>query len=148
MIDNTLTSISTLMTREMITVSPITLLRDIHEIFQAHHIHHIPVVDENMKLHGIVSFTDYAKALDTFTIFGTRRGETHNEKSFKSIMAKDIMEKKPVCLSPEDKIGTAVGIFKENLFHAIPIIKSEKLVGLITTYDLLVYAYREPTFID
>jgi acetoin utilization protein AcuB len=40
-------------------------------------------------------------------------------------------------LEPTDKINVAMEIFKENLFHAIPVVLDEKLVGIITTYDIL-----------
>ncbi len=148
MYNETIISISTIMSTNIITIRPTSLLREIHEIFTSHRIHHIPVTDEEQKLLGIVSYSDYAKALDSFTALGSSKIEVHNQKNFDALMAKDIMSKNPIVLSPKDKIGTAAGIFKENLFHAIPITENEKLVGLITTFDLLTYAFRRPAFVE
>lgn len=147
MYNEALTTISTIMTRDLIMVSPITLLGKIHEIFKNNNIHHLPVVDDEMHLRGVISTIDYAKSLDCFTIFGTKYSEAHNEKIFKSLMAKDIMTKKLVTLSSNDTIGTAVGIFKENILRSIPIVEDEKLVGILTPFDLFIHAYREPTFL-
>ena len=147
MYNDTIATISTVMTRDLITVSPITLLGEIHEIFKTHTIHHLPVVDDENRLKGVISTVDYAKSLDCFTIFGTKYSIDHNEKIFKSLMAKDIMTKQLVTLSPNDKIGTAVGIFKENLLRSILIVDNEKLVGILTPFDLFIRAYNEPTFL-
>jgi len=147
MYNDTIGTISTIMTRDLITVSPIALLGEIHEIFKTHNIHHLPVVDEENRLKGIVSTIDYAKSLDCFTVFGTKYSEEHNERIFKSLMAKDIMTKQLVTLSPDDKIGTAVGIFKENILHSILVVDDEKLVGILTPFDLFIHAYHEPAFL-
>lgn len=48
-----------------------------------------------------------------------------------------IMTTKVVTLSPENTVSDARKIFKENTFHHIPIIKDCKLVGVVTTFDLL-----------
>lgn len=135
------------MTRDLITVSPTTLLGEIHEIFKTHAIHHLPVVDDENRLKGIISTIDYAKSLDCFTIFGTKYSMEHNEKIFTSLMAKDIMTKKVVTLSPDDKIGTAVGIFRENILRSILMVNDDELVGILTPFDLFIHAYHEPTFV-
>jgi len=147
MYNDTIATISTIMTRDIVTVSPITLLGDIHEIFETHNIHHIPVVDDENHVKGIISKIDYAKALDCFTVFGTKYSIAHNEKNFKALMAKDIMTKQVVTLSPDDKIGTAVGIFKENILRSILIVDDEELVGILTPFDLFIHAYCEPVFL-
>ena len=47
-------------------------------------------------------------------------------------------------LSPKDSLQTAADYFRENLFHAIPIVdENDRLVGILTTYDLINYAFRE-----
>lgn len=147
MYNDTIATISTIMTRDLITVSPITLLGEIHEIFKTHAIHHLPVVDDKNRLKGVISTLDYAKSLDCFTVFGTKYSMEHNEKIFTSLMAKDIMTKKVVTLSPDDKIGTAVGIFRENILRSILVVNDDELVGILTPFDLFIHAYHEPTFV-
>jgi acetoin utilization protein AcuB len=40
-------------------------------------------------------------------------------------------------LDPEDRINVALEIFLVNRFHAIPVVKNEELVGIVTTYDII-----------
>ena len=46
-------------------------------------------------------------------------------------------------LAPTDKILVALKVFKENLFHAIPIVDQDELVGIVTTYDIIKALGRE-----
>ena len=46
-------------------------------------------------------------------------------------------------LEPSSKIGTAAEVFLENLFHALPIVDDGKLVGIITSFDVLKYSFQK-----
>ncbi len=48
----------------------------------------------------------------------------------------------------DDCIEVALGLFRENLFHAIPIVDQEnRVVGILTTLDMLNHAYREVKYV-
>ena len=51
-----------------------------------------------------------------------------------------------VAVYPEDTAEIAVGMFRENRFHAMPVVdkESRKLVGIITVMDLLNFAFSNP----
>ena len=51
--------------------------------------------------------------------------------------AEEIMTTGIAKLGPNDRIAVALEVFKENLFHAIPIVEKDELVGLITTFDII-----------
>ena len=40
-------------------------------------------------------------------------------------------------LEPNDRINVALQIFMENLFHAIPVVEDDEVVGILTTYDII-----------
>jgi CBS-domain-containing membrane protein len=133
------------MTRDVITVSPEDNMIRVDEIFKKHNIHHIPVVNNKQKVVGLISSTDYNKLLNTFTFFKNQKSEAYNNAVMRSLLIEDVMTKQVATLQEDHSIMVAAGIFNENLFHAIPVIDSEqKLIGIITTFDLLNYAYREP----
>lgn len=48
------------------------------------------------------------------------------------------MTKGIATMSSNERINIALEIFKENIFHAIPIVDEGKLVGIITTHDIIV----------
>jgi predicted transcriptional regulator len=56
-------------------------------------------------------------------------------------LAEEMMTSQTTVLNPEDSVNYTAEIFMRNEFHAIPIVAGEKLMGIITTYDLLKYAY-------
>lgn len=142
------TKISEVMTRDVLFVRPDDTMEKVDELFRTHNIHHLPVLDENGKVVGIVSKTDYFKIIHGFTLFRNEKMESYNKAILRSLLVKEVMTKQVAKLHPDDTVMVAAGFFKENLFHAIPVVDSDgKLVGIVTTYDLLNYAYREPVFL-
>ena len=137
--------IAEVMTSKVISVHPDDMMDKVGEVFRAHHIHHIPVVDQHNQVVGIVSKDDYNLLCDHFTLFRREYEEVLNKKFLFSLLVKEVMTKQVMTLHFEDPISLAVGIFRENLFRAIPIVDDDKaLCGILTTYDLLTYAFSEP----
>jgi len=131
---NILNSVSSIMTHNPITIGAHESLAVAAKLFEGNRIHHLPVLAEG-RLVGMISKSD-------FLLF--KRGFTNNENEkmeeevrMNNYLAKDIMTTKLAKLEPEDKINVALEVFKENLFHAIPIIEGDRIVGIVTTYDII-----------
>lgn len=131
---NLLNPISTIMTRDIITLAPDASIAEAAKIFKAHKVHHIPIV-EGEKLVGIVSVSD-------FLFF--RRGflDNANDEKIEEIRMNNydvsfIMTKGIGKLEPDQKINVALDVFRKNLFHALPVVEGEKLVGIVTTWDII-----------
>jgi CBS domain-containing protein len=138
-------SIREIMTREVLTVSPDDNMTVVDGIFKKNNIHHIPVIDKKGKVVGLVSSTDYNKLLNTFTFFVNDKSKAYNKAIMRSMLVEDVMTKHVATLQSDSTVMIAAGIFSENLFHAIPVVDKEgKLEGIITTFDLLNYAYNKP----
>ncbi len=136
--------VSQLMTREVFTLHPKDPMSKARELFEAHLFHHLPVVEEDQVV-GIISKSDYAKLLHGFTLFQTRSSETYNEAVFRSILVGEVMSSPVITLNPDDTLELAARIFRENLFHALPVVdKRSRLLGMLTPYDLLEYAFSDP----
>jgi CBS-domain-containing membrane protein len=143
------TPIKNLMTTDVVTIRPNDLMMVAKEVFDTNSFHHIPVVDEDEQLVGIISRHDYNKMLTTFSVFKNSKADVANRKFMMSMLVKDVMTKQVAKLHPEDPITVALGIFKENLFHALPIVDDEnKVVGMLTTFDMLTYAYDEKKILN
>lgn len=131
---NQLDLVSSLMTKKLITVNPEDSLLDVKEIFEKHRIHHIPVV-RYRSIVGLVSKSDfvaYEKGLKRH-----EEDKTFHESRLKIYKAQDIMTTGLAKVSSTDRLNVVLEIFKENLFHAIPVVDEEELVGIITTYDII-----------
>jgi len=120
--------VETIMIKNLITLGPESTVAHAVEIFKSKRIHHIPVVDEG-RLVGLITTHDLWNKFVAPDAFGTT-------------VIKDIMSKKLVKLEPEDKVGTAAELFLDNRFHALPVVKDDMLVGMVTTFDVLRYEFK------
>ena len=136
------TPLSTLMTTDLILVNPKDRVTEVNAAFRKHNIHHLPVVSGLGELKGIISKSDLLKIAHGWSVFKKGDDKSYNEALFEMLLAEDIMTENVACLEPLDTVEVAVGIFKENLFHAIPILEKGKIVGLVTTFDLLNFAFQ------
>jgi CBS domain-containing protein len=135
------TAVSEIMTHYLITVTPTMTLDKVNEIFLKHDFHHLPVV-EDTRLVGIISRSDVDRVSSCVDLFHTKANELYNEKLFKSLLAEEVMTHKAVVLAPDDSIGYAATLFARNTFHALPVVVGEKLVGMLTTFDLIDYVFN------
>lgn len=131
---NLLSPVSTIMIKDVITVPSNASIMEASKIFNERKFHHIPVVDDG-KLVGILSQSDLA-----FIRRGFRTDMFNDEiariQSYDFTVA-DFMTSRMATLDPDDKINVALEVFKENLFHAIPVTEGDRLVGIVTTYDII-----------
>ncbi|MBK6902699.1 MAG: CBS domain-containing protein [Saprospirales bacterium] len=141
-------SIKQIMTTEVLTVHPGDTMEQVHLVFRSSDIHHLPVVDEEGRVVGIISKSDYYSISNAFPLFRPDLRAAANDRLFKSLLVEDVMTRQVATLTPEDSISIAAGYFKENLFHAIPIVdKGGLLVGILTTFDLLNYFFNQEVFL-
>lgn len=145
--DKTIT-VGHVMTTPVITVTPNDSMTKVQELFSTYNLHHLPVVDGN-KVVGIISYTDYLKLLHGFTLFKTEKSEAYNKAILESLLVGEVMTKQVATLRAEDTLECAVGIFRENLFHALPVVShsGQQLIGIITTFDLINYAFSNPALL-
>jgi acetoin utilization protein AcuB len=121
-----------IMSTDLITVGEFDPLTRVKEIFDNNNLHHIPVV-ESCKIIGIISKSDYLFFL---------RGFSPDEAKYdiyrlKAHFVHEIMTVGVATLEVQERVVVALEVFKENLFHAIPITNNERLVGIVTTYDII-----------
>lgn len=93
-------------------------------------IRHIPIVDENRSVIGIVSDRDVKDG--TPSIFQKDKAAEELQNPLKLIMNKDVITGHPL-----DFVEEAAALFYEHRIGCLPIVKENKLVGIITETDLL-----------
>ncbi len=123
-------AISTIMSTQLITLTPEDTLGKAREILLSKRVHHLPVV-EGKKLVGMVTSWDMFK-------LGLSAAEYQNTKVY------EVMTRKLATLEPDQHIGAAAEVLMEHLFHAVPIVnEAGDLVGIVTSYDILRYSYQK-----
>jgi len=131
------------MTRNLITVSEHETVTTVARMFDEFGFHHLPVVNSDSQLVGIVSLTDIERLKLSASIFKTKKQEEYNEALFESLLVKFIMTKNVTQLNPDDDISKAYIIFKQNNFRALPITDGNQLTGIVTPLDLLDHLFEK-----
>ncbi len=128
--------ISTIMTKNVVTLSTTDDLVTAEELFKKHFIRHIPVTAGNEVL-GMLSYTDlmrisFADAVDPHE----EEVDTmvYNMFSIEQVMVKDV-----ICVSPKATIQEVAAFLAQKEFHALPVVDDDQLVGIVTTTDLINY---------
>jgi CBS domain-containing protein len=91
----------------------------------------LPVVNENMEISGIITAFDLL-------------GNIREGKEMDKITAGQIMSKKPITAGIETTVEELIEIMLENNFTMIPIVKDNKIAGIVDRRSLL-EAYVEPS---
>ncbi len=127
--------ISSIMTKELITLNLNDSLYSAEKRMKVNHIRHMPVVDGD-KLIGLVSLSDLQRVsfIDAYSKEGTEDTPVYNMLSIR-----DLMIKNPLTASPKTTILEVSKLLASKEFHSLPVVDDGKLVGIITTTDLLHY---------
>lgn len=132
------------MTSPVVSLHPCDSMEHAAVIFENQNFHHIPIIDDDRKVVGMLSRHDYYKILNAFTIFNTENSKVANETTLKALLTRDVMTKQLATININDPLEKVIGIFQENLFHALPVVNDEKeLEGIITTFDVLNLVFKE-----
>ena len=127
-------AVSSIMSTKLITVNYKDDLESAEHLFKTHKIRHIPVV-KNGELKGMLSYTDLLRIS-----FADAIGD--DEMSIDSIVynmftIEQVMVKNVVSMPSTSTIKEVAELLTKRNFHAIPIVDDNRLVGIVTTTDLL-----------
>lgn len=126
--------ISTIMTKNLVTLNHTDDLTKAEQLFEEHGIRHIPVVS-GQEIIGMLSYTDllrvsYADAIDD--------EDTDVETIvFNMFAIEQVMAKNVVQVSSQTTIKEVAEILSQKDFHALPVVDNNELVGIVTTTDLI-----------
>ena len=128
--------VSRSMTRRVATVGPEATIFEIQALMSEKRIRHVPVVEKDNKLVGIVSDRDLRSALP-FRYF--QEGIRPEEKAkLQGLRAKDIMTRKVFTISPGYTIQDALLMIQNSKVGALPVVDEDgRLKGILSVRDLL-----------
>jgi len=132
--------VSKIMTNELITLSLNDDLYEAEKLFKDHHIRHIPILKER-KIVGMLSHSDL-KRISFLDSFDSHEAKIDNA-IYKMFGIEQVMIKKLVTVNSHISIKSVAEILAKNQFHSLPVVDNEKLVGMVTTTDLLNYLLKQ-----
>lgn len=129
-------SITKIMTTELTTAHDNQAVSSLRPIFEEGKIHHIPVVSGE-ELVGIVTSNDFMRI--SFGEFGNQDGKGLDSILDHTYKMHDVMHRDPVTIPKDGTIRDAARLLSSHSFHALPVVEGSKLVGLVTSTDLIQY---------
>lgn len=136
------------MTTKVICANANTTVEQAAKLMLKHHISCLPVHDEQMRLIGILTESDFVgreynpkHALTSLkTLFGEVAYLMDVEEVYKKSKSKklsEVMSKDVKTITPADSLSFVVAFMHSNNLKRIPVVDNEKIVGLVTRQDLL-----------
>ena len=132
--------VSKIMTKELITLSLNDDLYRAEKLFKEKQIRHIPIVEDE-KIVGMLSYSDL-KRISFLDSFDSHEAEIDNA-IYKMLGIEQVMIKKLVTVNSHISVKSVAEILAENQFHSLPVVDNDKLVGMVTTTDLLNYLLEQ-----
>lgn len=141
-----------IMTKDVIFVSPDSLIEDVAYLLIKNRIHAVPVVNGKNKLVGIVTETDfftkgavtiylpqYIDSLKKDRIAGDFSSENKEKINiFLNMKVRDIMSSPCITINEKEDVNIFFDLIKHKKLTSIPVInKSNSLVGIITLFDII-----------
>lgn len=129
-------TIGEIMQKKCITSTPGMMVSDVSKVMVRNRLRRLPVIKED-KLVGIVTVFDILKFLG----YGEFK-DIDAEKNL-STRVSEIMESNVVSVEPEQDLTAVPKLVKETNLGGFPVVENGTLAGIVTTTDVLRWAYRE-----
>jgi CBS domain-containing protein len=138
-----------IMTKEVVSVTTGTTIRELAEIITTHRIGSVPVLDSNGTLLGIVTESDLIEQDKNFhipTVISLfdwviyLESEKKFEKELKRMTAgtvEEIYTREVLTVTPETSVSEIADIMSSRKIHALPVVEEGKLVGIVSRIDLI-----------
>ena len=126
--------VSDIMQKNPITVNLSESLDTATGLLSDNNIRHLPVIDKEGDIHGIISDRDLLNA-----ILQIPPGKLLDriENPWVSTQVRTVMTKTPETVTPETTLVEAGAILLENKISCLPVVEGNHLVGIITSSDFV-----------
>ncbi len=126
--------VSKVMSGSPITVHEGDPVSKVKQLIETHGIHHVPVVSGE-QLVGIISWSDLLRV--SFGEFGNQDGRQLDAILDHTYSVTGLMSTNPTSIEVSGTVRDAARILAEGNFHALPVVDGGKLVGIVTSTDLI-----------
>lgn len=132
-----------LMTTDLFTLSKDDNLKTLEDMMKWRAIRHIPVVDEEHHVVGLVTHRDLLK----YSISGFANVEEEEKDAInRSIPVSSIMKTNIHSIPPDTSLQDAAKMMLKYKFGCLIIVENEKLAGIITEADFMKFFVERDVF--
>lgn len=122
--------LSTLVTYNPVAVGPTCTLLEVLRLMEQHDIHHVPVVDGDFGILGIVSDFDIAQALEISST--AVDSDQHAQRTVDEVMVRSV-----VAIDQDEPPEAILRAIIWHGFHSVPMVSEGRLTGIVTSTDFL-----------
>lgn len=126
------TSVEQYMTTRLTTVNQDELVELVAYLMDFRGIRHVLIEDNEHRLVGVVSYRSILRLM--------AEGRTPAEAE--AMPVSEVMVRDPVTIAPETTTMEAIRIMREKRVSALPVVKDEQLIGLVSETDFMPMAYH------
>ena len=125
-----------LMTSVVYSLTPRDDLFAVQNLMDEHNIRHVPVVDNDQDLVGLVTMRD---------LLGARSPREDNlplemrEAKLHDMRVGELMTAEVATVEPDDEIRSAARMMLDNKFGCLPVVQGSRLTGILTEADFVRY---------
>jgi CBS domain-containing protein len=138
-------SVQDLMTRDVVTTSPTTPIKDVAMLLVEHRISGVPVVDEGGRVVGVVSEGDLVvkqgpdavERRPLARIFGDSSSTRAQVAKISALTAGDAMSAPAITIGVDTPIAEAASTMTRRRVNRLPVMDGEALVGVISRADIV-----------
>lgn len=122
------------MSRDVFTLDRNEKLRVADDVMKQKRIRHIPVLDRDGMLCGIITQRDLFRGILLKSLGYGSRAE---ERLLESLAVKDAMHEDVVTTTPDAPLGDIANLMMDRKIGCVPVVEGERLVGLISEADFV-----------
>ncbi|NNE04984.1 MAG: CBS domain-containing protein, partial [Xanthomonadales bacterium] len=123
--------LETIMTTDVVSVSPSDPVAKARLLMKDHRIRHLPVVSDSGELIGLVTQTDLFAAQDSFL------REKDDRLPVRDFPVEDIMVTGIATVEKKASLRQAALFLEKHRFGCLPVVENGKLVGIVTDSDFV-----------
>ena len=116
-----------LMSKQVVTMLAHHTVEQARQLLREHHVSAVPIVGDLGEPRGIVSATDLAEDLD---------GDT---------AVSEVMSDGVYVVAPDMELHLAAQVMRNQHIHRLVVVEDKKVIGILTTFDLLKVVEEEPS---
>ncbi len=128
--------VTKIMSSQLITVHHGDPISKVRQLIREYGLHHVPVVSGD-QLVGIISNSDILRV--SFGDAFNADERTVDATLDHTMTLEQLMQKDVVTLTEHSTIREAAEILGQGKFHSLPVLNGRKIVGMVTTTDLIRY---------
>lgn len=125
-----------LMNIDVMTVNSKDSLLLVDDIIRLGKLKHLPVIDKNEKIIGLLSHRDFVRACPSNM---AELSAQEKEEFLRSVKVSRVMTEDVYTVGPEMLLKTAADIMVKHRYGCLPVVERGKLIGIITESDFVRY---------